>query len=146
MRSTRCQGVLNDSGSDEDQQFLLVVALNVAPEQPANIRQVAQERGLRCRDVLVRLEDATKYHRLTVVNEHLRFNLIGVDRGHTIEHLPDYGYFPSGKKDEYLIYETESDLRDYENIPLKESAIVSVLIHAVTLKAVVISILPPKDI
>ncbi|PJJ06893.1 type I restriction enzyme M protein [Flavobacterium sp. 1] len=34
--------------------------------------------------------------------------------------LPDYGYFPTPKKGEYLTYETESDLRDTENIPLKE--------------------------
>lgn len=36
-------------------------------------------------------------------------------------HLADYGYFPTGKKGEYLQYETESDLRDFENIPLKEN-------------------------
>jgi len=36
------------------------------------------------------------------------------------EDLADFGYFPSGKAGEYLIYETESDLRDYENVPLKE--------------------------
>ena len=36
------------------------------------------------------------------------------------EVLSDYGYFPSGNKGEYLIYETESDLRDTENVPLKE--------------------------
>jgi type I restriction enzyme M protein len=41
--------------------------------------------------------------------------------GCTPEQLPDYGYYPTGKKDEYLIYETESDLRDYENVPLKEN-------------------------
>ncbi|MGO4771109.1 N-6 DNA methylase [Flavobacterium sp. W22_SRS_FK3] len=35
--------------------------------------------------------------------------------------LPDYGYFPTPKKGEYLTYETESDLRDTENIPLKEN-------------------------
>jgi type I restriction enzyme M protein len=35
--------------------------------------------------------------------------------------LADYGYFPTGKKGEYLQYETESDLRDFENIPLKEN-------------------------
>lgn len=34
--------------------------------------------------------------------------------------LADFGYFPSGKAGEYLVYETESDLRDYENVPLKE--------------------------
>ena len=35
--------------------------------------------------------------------------------------LADYGYFPSAKKGEYTEYETESDLRDTENVPLKEN-------------------------
>jgi type I restriction enzyme M protein len=35
--------------------------------------------------------------------------------------LPDYGYFPTNKKGEYMQYETESDLRDTENVPLKEN-------------------------
>lgn len=42
--------------------------------------------------------------------------------------LPYYGYFPvassasaTGKGGEYIIYETESDLRDSESIPLKEN-------------------------
>lgn len=39
----------------------------------------------------------------------------------TIEQLPHYGYYPTGKKDEYIIYETETDLRDSESIPLQES-------------------------
>ncbi len=39
----------------------------------------------------------------------------------TVEQLPDYSYYPSGKKDEYIIYENETDLRDYENIPIKEN-------------------------
>lgn len=34
--------------------------------------------------------------------------------------LPDFGYYPTDKKGEYLEYETESDLRDTENVPLKE--------------------------
>ncbi len=48
----------------------------------------------------------------------------------TVEQLSDYGYFPSGKANEYLIYETESDLRDNENVPLKE------VIHAYFLQEV----------
>lgn len=36
------------------------------------------------------------------------------------EDLSHFGYFPTGKTGEYLVYETESDLRDYENVPLKE--------------------------
>lgn len=42
--------------------------------------------------------------------------------------LADYGYFPVGhternrsEKGEYITYETESDLRDTENVPLKEN-------------------------
>lgn len=35
--------------------------------------------------------------------------------------LAHYGYFPTAKKGEYLEYETESDLRDTENVPLKEN-------------------------
>lgn len=34
--------------------------------------------------------------------------------------LPNYGYYITAKKGEYITYETESDLRDTENIPLKE--------------------------
>lgn len=39
----------------------------------------------------------------------------------TIEQLPHYGYYPTGRKGEYIVYETESDLRDFENVPLKEN-------------------------
>jgi len=38
-----------------------------------------------------------------------------------VEQLPDYGYYPTGNKEEYIIYESETDLRDYENIPVKEN-------------------------
>jgi len=38
-----------------------------------------------------------------------------------VEQLPDYGYYPSGKKDEYIIYENQTDLRDSENVPLQET-------------------------
>ena len=35
--------------------------------------------------------------------------------------LADFGYYPSSKKGEYMVYETESDLRDTENVPLKDN-------------------------
>lgn len=35
--------------------------------------------------------------------------------------LENYGYFPTEKPEEFVSYETETDLRDYENIPLKEN-------------------------
>lgn len=36
------------------------------------------------------------------------------------EELQDFGYWPSDNKGEYIEYETDSDLRDTENVPLKE--------------------------
>ncbi|MFC6861513.1 type I restriction-modification system subunit M [Zunongwangia atlantica] len=36
------------------------------------------------------------------------------------QELVHFGYFAAGKPGEYLEYETESDLRDYENVSLKE--------------------------
>jgi len=38
----------------------------------------------------------------------------------TAEQLHDFGYWPAENKSEYIEYETESDLRDTENVPLKE--------------------------
>lgn len=38
-----------------------------------------------------------------------------------VDQLPDYGYHPTGKVGEYFEYETESDLRDTENVPLKDN-------------------------
>lgn len=38
-----------------------------------------------------------------------------------VDDLPDFGYYPSGKKGEYITYETNADLRDTESVPLKHS-------------------------
>lgn len=41
--------------------------------------------------------------------------------GCTETDLPDFGYYPTAKKGEYITYETESDLRDTENVPLNDN-------------------------
>jgi type I restriction enzyme M protein len=50
--------------------------------------------------------------------------------GCTESELADYGYYPTAKKGEYFVYESESDLRDTENVPIKED------IHSYFLKEV----------
>jgi type I restriction enzyme M protein len=35
--------------------------------------------------------------------------------------IADFGYYSTSKKGEYTVYETESDLRDTENVPLKDN-------------------------
>ncbi|MBN2782954.1 MAG: SAM-dependent DNA methyltransferase [Campylobacterales bacterium] len=37
------------------------------------------------------------------------------------EELGDFGYYATGKKDEFVEYESDTDLRDSENIPLKDN-------------------------
>jgi len=34
--------------------------------------------------------------------------------------LADFGYFPTDKAGEYIVYESNSDLRDSESVPLKD--------------------------
>jgi len=48
----------------------------------------------------------------------------------TADQLADFGYYATSKKGEYKTYETESDLRDTENVPLKDN------IHAYFLREV----------
>lgn len=38
----------------------------------------------------------------------------------SVDRLSDYGYYPTGKTGEWVEYESESDLRDFETVPLKE--------------------------
>lgn len=38
-----------------------------------------------------------------------------------VEDLPDYGYYPNKGKSTYVTYEPNSDLRDSESVPLKDS-------------------------
>tara|TARA_R110002050_G_scaffold158249_1_gene287506 strand:+ start:2540 stop:4888 length:2349 start_codon:yes stop_codon:yes gene_type:complete len=39
----------------------------------------------------------------------------------SLAQLPNFGYFPSGKPNEYIVYESQSDLRDSESVPLAEN-------------------------
>ena len=43
--------------------------------------------------------------------------------GCTEEELPLFGYYPTANRNEYITYETESDLRDSEQVPLSERII-----------------------
>lgn len=41
--------------------------------------------------------------------------------GTTAENLPDFGYYPTGKPNEFISYENNTELNDSENIPLAQS-------------------------
>lgn len=50
--------------------------------------------------------------------------------------LADFGYWPTGGRGEYIEYETSSDLRDTENVPLTEDADAVTAIHGYFLREV----------
>ncbi len=58
-----------------------------------------------------------KVHKLTGEKLEKLLERLGCTEGN----LSDFGYYPTDKSGEYLEYESESDLRDSENIPLSES-------------------------
>lgn len=57
-----------------------------------------------------------KRHHLTPARLEKLLEKLGIEE----KQLPDYGYWPTDTESEYLEYEPDSDLRDTENIPLKE--------------------------
>ena len=58
-----------------------------------------------------------KNHRLT----DKKLNALLNELGCSLKELPDYGYWPTEKPGTYLEYESDSEIRDTENIPLKEN-------------------------
>src|SRR5690606_33789945 len=58
-----------------------------------------------------------KIEKLQGVKLHQLLNHLGCGE----EDLLYFGYYATGKSGEYIIYETESDLRDSEQIPLNET-------------------------
>lgn len=58
-----------------------------------------------------------KPHKLSGDKLHTLLETLGT----TVEHLSDFGYWPTDKAGVYVEYETDSDLRDAESIPLNEA-------------------------
>ena len=58
-----------------------------------------------------------KVHKLTGEKLEQLLERLGCTKGD----LSDFGYYPTDKEEEFIEYESESDLRDSENIPLNES-------------------------
>jgi type I restriction enzyme M protein len=66
-------------------------------------------------------EDAEKVIKKTEKIQGDKLKALLKHLGCTQADLPDFGYCPTGKPDEYISYESHSDLRDSENVPLNES-------------------------
>lgn len=66
-------------------------------------------------------ESAQKVIKKTIKLSEEKLNQLLAKYKCNIEHLPDFGYYSTNKKGEYLAYESSSELRDSESIPLNQS-------------------------
>lgn len=113
--------LMKEIGTDEYNDFNLFVKKVNKVLRKNEIKLSASERNVILNAVSWYDENAEKVISKTqkIADFNLKILLERLDC--TQEQLPDFGYFPSGKKGVYIIYETESDLRDSESVPLQES-------------------------
>jgi len=112
--------LLQKIGTDEHKDFNLLVEKVEEVLKTEKIKLSASEQNQILNAVSWYDENAEKVikKREKISGDKLQNLLLHLDC--TKEQLPDFGYFPTGNKDEYFIYESQSDLRDSENIPLDE--------------------------
>jgi type I restriction enzyme M protein len=113
--------LFKEIGTEEFNDFNLFTQKVDAVLKDKKIKLSASEKNAILNSVSWYDADAEKVIKGTI-------KLVGDKLSTLLEHLDcnekemaNYGYFPTSKKGEYIVYETESDLRDTENIPLKEN-------------------------
>ena len=114
-------GLMNKIGTDEYSDFNVLKEKVEEALKQKNIKLGASEKNAILNAVSWYDATAEKVVKGTV-------RLAGDKLAQLLKHLnceesklADYGYYCTNKKSEYLEYETESDLRDTENVPLKEN-------------------------
>jgi len=117
-------------GQDLFDDFNIFKARVDADLKARKVKLAAAQKNQILNAVSWRDEDAAKVvkkvHKLT--GSKLDDLLVKLDT--TAAELPDHGYWPTSNAGEYIEYEADSDLRDSENVPLKDD------IHAYFLREV----------
>ncbi|MCZ4703918.1 class I SAM-dependent DNA methyltransferase [Legionella pneumophila] len=113
--------LMRNIGQEEFDDFN-VFTLMIDKELKSNkIKLSAPEKNSILNTVSRHCESAKKIVKKTIkLNEEKLIQLLE-KYNCSIESLPDFGYYPANKKGEYLIYESSSELRDYEFIQLNRS-------------------------
>ena len=97
--------------SEELDEALKTLNLSLSAAQKKNLQQAVSVYDAQAEKV-VKKKEKLQGDKLSKLLDHL---------GCKEEELPYFGYYPSGKKDEYIVYESETDLRDAEQIGLNEN-------------------------
>ncbi|MBG1260644.1 type I restriction-modification system subunit M [Nostoc commune] len=94
-------------------------ALDVALKK-LDIKLSASERNQICNAVSWRDENAERVVKKLHKLKGNQLSDLLTELGTTEDNLPDYGYWTGKKAGEWVEYESDSELRDTENVPLKE--------------------------
>ncbi|RFZ90010.1 SAM-dependent DNA methyltransferase [Mucilaginibacter conchicola] len=107
-------------GNEEYNNFNLFTTAVDTELKAAKIKLTATEKNAILNAVSWYHADAEKVEKGVVKLSAEKLTNLLTHLGCTEVQLPHYGYYLTDKKGEYLQYETESDLRDTENVPLAE--------------------------
>lgn len=117
---TVAKRLMQNIGTDQYNDFNLFAAQFDQVLKKIGVKLSASERNAILNAITRYDENAEKVIKKTHKLQGEKLHTLLAELGCTESQLPDYGYYPSAKKGEYIEYETESDLRDNETIPLKE--------------------------
>jgi type I restriction enzyme M protein len=112
------QRLMNDIGTDEYSDFNLFADLVDNALKKLQIKLSAGQRNAILTAVSWYDAEAEKVIKGTTKLSGEKLNELLSHLGCTETQLPEYGFYPTDKKGVYVEYETESDLRDTENVPL----------------------------
>ena len=113
--------LLNAIGTDEYSNFNVFAEMVDAALKTMKLKLTASEKNAILNAVSWYDAEAEKVVRGTTKLSGEKLDRLLEHLGCKENNLADFGYFPTDKKGEYLEYETESDQRDTENIPLKDN-------------------------
>ena len=80
LHCTSRRQIGDDARGDEYQQLLLATQLGGLPKQPPDYRDIAEERDLVDIAALFLRENTPKHHRTAILDLHIGFYMLGVDR------------------------------------------------------------------
>lgn len=117
----RAQGLMQAIGTDRFTDFNRFVVLFDTELKKMGVKLSASERNTILNAITVYDEAAEKVVKKIHKLSGDKLQTLLSELGCSEDELSDYGYFATARKSEYVEYETESDLRDTESVPLKEN-------------------------
>ncbi|MDF7808984.1 class I SAM-dependent DNA methyltransferase [Pontiellaceae bacterium B12219] len=113
--------LMNHIGTDETDDFNAFKETVSAVIKAEKIKLSATEKNTILNAVSWYDESAAKVIKKTVKLNSAKLTDLLEHLGCNKVDLPDFGYYPTGKSCEYIQYETNSDLRDAESVPLTDT-------------------------